>query len=448
MSFFTPVDPFGSAKRVYAHYFYPLPLSIDNLPPASDYYTNGYFAVGGEGGIHKASGGYLRERGFGQPPGNPVTFMSDNLKKDVTTALGQCIGGFAVDVLNYLDAILLTGHLHSLLNAAQAINPQFEVMVVLDMTALTTPVTVGGITLSVQQQCVNILASVAAHPSSSRTPDGRLKFAAFDALAGAGSLAFWTAVIAELDQMDIDVAFMPILLGSPTTSVLDSITYALGQWGTATASQALLPASGFPGIQIQQYRPKDSQIWEAGGSDSFRNGWASAILAGSGQVQLVTWNDFSETSAIQPVTDVTLATNIGVGYAQICPYFATWYLTGVQPPILQDKLFCFYRRQNILAPHLNQTNGLTVEGGTPLVDLIELLAFLTAPARLVINGQTQDVGTGIQQFKVQSTPGFPQFRLQRNGSDVFEFKGPVQIFGSNPLPSGVLDMTYWSGSHP
>jgi len=47
---------------------------------------------------------------------------------------------------------------------------------------------------------------------------------------------------------------------------------------------------------------------------------------------------------------------------------------------------------------------------------------------------------------VRTAPGTPVFALERGGSDVISFKGPIQIFGSGGLPSGVIDMTYWSGS--
>jgi len=47
---------------------------------------------------------------------------------------------------------------------------------------------------------------------------------------------------------------------------------------------------------------------------------------------------------------------------------------------------------------------------------------------------------------VRSAPGVPTFSLLRNGSAVFSFQGGVQIYGTGGLPSGVLDMTYWSGS--
>jgi len=81
---------------------------------------------------------------------------------------------------------------------------------------------------------------------------------------------------------------------------------------------------------------------------------------------------------------------------------------------------------------------------------IELLAFLTAPGELkiTVGGKTytKNAAAGMVSFKVPALPGIPLFTLSRNGADVFSFKGGVQIYGESGLPSGVIDMTYWSGS--
>ena len=39
---------FKSSKKVFAHYFYPFPLSIDNKAPSNDYYNTQYLITNGE----------------------------------------------------------------------------------------------------------------------------------------------------------------------------------------------------------------------------------------------------------------------------------------------------------------------------------------------------------------------------------------------------------------
>ncbi len=167
-------------------------------------------------------------------------------------------------------------------------------------------------------------------------------------------------------------------------------------------------------------------------------------------MQLVTWSDFSESSQVEPYTDATLRTDIGTGFYNLTGYYAAWFLTGVQPPITHDVLYYFYRREpsNAASPAQSTPNKLT--GNAPAENNIELVSFLTAPATIAITigGQSfrQDAAAGISSFKVPIAAGNPQFSLSRSGAEVFSFQGPVQIYGTSGLPSGIIDMTYWSGS--
>jgi hypothetical protein len=166
-------------------------------------------------------------------------------------------------------------------------------------------------------------------------------------------------------------------------------------------------------------------------------------------VQLVTWNDLSESSQVAPYTDTTLQRNIGTGYYDLSGYYAAWFLTGKAPAITHDVLYYFYRREPTTAKVTAQSQPDYVTGGAAEND-IELLAFLTAPGELkiTIGGKTytHNAAAGMVSFKVPSQPGVPLFTLSRNGADVFSFQGGVQIYGTGGLPSGVADMTYWSGS--
>src|ERR1700722_1374635 len=52
---------FNSPKRVFAHYFHPFPLSIDNNPAAKDYYNAQYLSKTGESNKWLKQGGYLSQ---------------------------------------------------------------------------------------------------------------------------------------------------------------------------------------------------------------------------------------------------------------------------------------------------------------------------------------------------------------------------------------------------
>src|SRR5471030_190902 len=51
---------FNSSKRVFAHYFHPFPVSIDNAAPANDYYNKEYLSPTGESSKFAKQGGFLR----------------------------------------------------------------------------------------------------------------------------------------------------------------------------------------------------------------------------------------------------------------------------------------------------------------------------------------------------------------------------------------------------
>jgi glycosyl hydrolase family 71 len=442
---FVMPNPF-QGKPVFAHYFAPFPLSIDNLPALTDYYNMQYLTPGGENNIHLPYGGYLRQRPLAIPPCTAADWLSVNMQSEVQMAIARGISGFCYDILFLNDTRLQT-----LLAAAQLVDVRFKIIPMLDMNGLGTAVT--------PQQAAAEIASVAASPALYRVADGRIAMAAYD--APLQPLLFWSNVISILNAQGINVAFIPVLQGAASDAgTFDPISYALGAWGTVTpsSSAALVgnPAAAeavglkyMMPIGPQQFRPKSQNFWEAGNSAAFRAAWMAAISGDSDLVQVVTWSDFSESGQVQPYTDATLNPAIGTGFYDLTAYYATWFSQGVAPTITQDVLYFFYRRMLSSSAHPNQVDGF-VAVGPPAEDNIEVLAFLTEPGVVKITTAGgafgEAVPAGVTSFKVPSSAGIPVFALLRNGSNVFAAAGPVEIYGAAGIPSGVLDLTYWSGS--
>jgi hypothetical protein len=440
---------FGSSKKVFAHYFYPFPLSIGDVAADADYYNKNYLSPAGESNKWLAQGGFLRQRPLPVEAGPTATYLVDNMEKEVEMAMAAGITGFTVDVLG-ADEVDAGSPLQNLYTAAAAVDSRFKVVVMPDIAALGAN----------QAEVVSIIESVANNPAAYRLADGRLVVTAFD--ASIGSVSFWQAVFSDLSTAGIKVAFVPTFLGwEGNAAAFAPISYGFADWGTATpgasASSQAWPAAahGYGEIFMmpvdpQQYRPKDFLFWEAGNSVAFRNAWTSAIAGDSDWVQLVTWSDFSESSDVEPFTDATLAADIGTGFYDLNAYYASWFLSGQAPTITNDVLYYFYRREPTGAAASAQADATTIASGGPAENDIELLAFLTAPGTLTItiDGQTstQDAPAGLTSFKAPLQPGTPQFSLSRAGTQVISFSGGVQIFGDAGLDSGTLDLTYWSGS--
>lgn len=430
---------FDSPKRVLAHYFYPFPLSIGNQPAPSDYYQMQYLTPGGEAGKWIKVGGYLRSRPLPIAPGTPSGYVLANRQLEVRLALARGITGFSFDVLSFADAISSTGNLQSLLTAAQNVDPRFWVVLMLDMSSLV------GLTQAQAAQIISTYADPVKYPNIARLPDGRILFSAFNATVQ--PLPWWQGVIQMLDAADVDVAFIPLLLGEPSSNPLAAVSHGLGGWGTATpAAAAACPPCMMMPVLPQQFRPKSACFWEASNTATFRAGWLAAINGGAQFVQIVTWSDFSESGQIQPCTDASLNLSIGNGFYDLTAYYATWFATGSPPLITKDVGYWCYKRMSATAAHANQLAMFSPVGAAEESN-IELLAFLSAPGTILINGARFLVPAGVTSLKSPMQPGFPQFNLQRDGSDVFEFKGPVQIYGPGGSPAGVTDVTYWSGSH-
>ncbi|HTD72001.1 MAG TPA: glycoside hydrolase family 71 protein [Steroidobacteraceae bacterium] len=441
---------FNTPQRIFAHYLPTFPASIDNRPSASDYYNVQYLNPAGENGKFEAQGGFLRQRPSGVPVQSNPKWKQLNMQHEVSLAMARGIQGFAFDIMSVTQATDPEGPLQTMLAAASAIDSRFKIIVTPDMTVFKSdPASV-----------IKIYEAAATKPAAYHTADGRLIIGAYD--AGLNSAAWWKSVFSQLAAKNIRVAFVPTFLGwMPNAPSFDPISSGFGDWGTATpfkeafmVNQPAFALSEYGKFFVmpvdpQQYRPKNYFYYEAGNSAAFRSGWNSAITGRSSWVLLVTWNDFSESSQVQPYSDATVRRDIGTGYYDLTGYYAAWLGSRVQPKITHDVLYYFYRREPSNSAGPRQSEGVTVQGSVA-DDKIELLAFLTAPGvlKITIGGQTytHDAPAGLTSFMIPTQPGIPLFALSRDEAEVFSFQGGVQIYGPSGIPSGVIDMTYWSGS--
>ncbi|HEX3603410.1 MAG TPA: glycoside hydrolase family 71 protein [Steroidobacteraceae bacterium] len=441
---------FNSPQRIFAHYISTFPESIDNRASASDYYNVQYLNPKGENDKWLAQGGFLRQRPSGVPVSTAANWKQLNMEREVRMAIARGIQGFTFNVMTLIEATDTAGPLQTMLAAAAAVDKRFKIMVTPDISALRTD----------SATVIKIIEAAAGKPAAYHTDDGRLVLGAYD--AGLNSAAWWKSVFAQLAAKNIRVAFVPTFQGwKASAPSFAAITSGFGNWGTATpfAESAMVgdPATVMKEydkfymmpIDPQQFRPKDYFYYEASNSAAYRSGWTSAINGHSGWAQIVTWSDFSESSQVQLYTDTTLRHDIGTGFYDLTGYYAAWFASRVQPKITHDVLYYFYQREPSAAAGPKQSELDKVQGGVA-DNQIELLAFLTAPGvlKISIGGQTytHDAPAGITSFRIPTQAGTPLFTLSRDEADVFSFQGGVQIYGHSGIPSGVIDMTYWSGS--
>ena len=160
----------ASGKPVFAHYFVPFPVSLDNVDPSSDYYAVNYLQPSGENGKFAACGYFIRERPWTRPPRSEVNWTDLDLQDEVTRAISAGIDGFTCDILvssgeNWTRVL-------ALMDAAAAVDPGFKIVIMPDMSAEFS---------ASPQNLVPAVLQLAAKGAAYRLDDGRLVLAPFDA---------------------------------------------------------------------------------------------------------------------------------------------------------------------------------------------------------------------------------------------------------------------------
>lgn len=102
-------------------------------------------------------------------------------------------------------------------------------------------------------------------------------------------------------------------------------------------------------VTVQSYRPYAQSFWEAGGLANLMATWQGAIAEQADAVQMVTWNDYSESTQFAP--------SLGNDHVplDISSYYLTWYKTGHQPKIVRNVLYLANRSQFVNAKPSRQT---------------------------------------------------------------------------------------------
>jgi hypothetical protein len=423
----------SSKRKVFAHYFSPFPISIDNKDPENDYYQGGFLSLDGERGKHRNYGGYLRQRPLPRPPRPEEDWKLRDMMHEVELASRAGLDGFCFDILGVGEKSVHWKRLKLLLEAAKRVDPEFRIMLMPDMMAHYR---------GKPEAFVPSILEVAEHPSLYRLDDGRLVIAPYN--AHVQKPEWWQEQLAALADKGVEVAFVPLFQAWwKYADDYAPLAYGLSDWGAGTADELLtggrtespqkahaLGKLWMAPVRPQDFRPKSYLGFEAHNTALFRRMWSIAIDGQADWVQLITWNDYSEASEIAPSTCTQYM------LYDLTAYYTAWFKLGTPPKIKRDALYYTYRVQRTDAkpdPE-KQSKPFRVRGARPY-DEIELLALLTAPGTLEIAiGDTvkrQDVEAGLQTLRVPLQSGTPVFRLIRGGKTAMEVTGKWEIDASD-----------------
>ncbi len=458
----------SSRKKVFANWVVSLPLSIDNLAPAVDYYATEYLDPTGEDGRHAAYGGYLRDRPLGRRPLAGDWRMKD-LKTEVRQAISAGIDGFTMVVYTLPGTPTATdvpgwNTARMMMQAAAAVDPRFKIIPMPDMSALTS---------TTADHLAQNLAYLATFPSIYRTPDGRPLFSPFyaelrtvswwsgwlDAMAHTYGkpAALWPTFLDETRNQD---GFAPIIDGIGGWGGRDPVGNATDHgYMSAKYRIGLAHALGKPfmtPVSVQDERPRAGTWLEAGNLQNLRNTWDIAIDGRADWAQLLTWNDLPESSGILP------SLHHGWALLDLMAYYTTWFKTGRRPVITKDAVYLTHRKHFAGdRPTFPQSIiGVNI-GPTPTRNNAEAQLFLTAPATVTLRSGSSvrkcRAPAGISTCTVPLGTGAVRAKVVRHGTTTVRVTSPwavthmpfvqdLQYVGVSSLREGWTGRAAWRGT--
>ncbi|MGI8626732.1 MAG: endo-1,3-alpha-glucanase family glycosylhydrolase [Geodermatophilaceae bacterium] len=235
------------------------------------------------------------------------------------------------------------------------------------------------------------LAQLYAYPSAEQV-DGGYMLSSFD--AEARSPEWWTRVTTPLARHGYRTKFIAVLLNPSDANftAFAPIVYGYGWWGARTpvsvdhqrnlAQKAHeMGRKWMEPVAFQDTRPQARQYAEAGNSELLRRSWGRAISQHADYVQMVTWNDYSESTSFAP------SMAHGRTLLDANRLYLEWYKSDVKPAITTDHIFLTHRTHPYAA---RTTSGIvvmkpTLDGSAMAPrDTVEALVYLTAPAQVSI----------------------------------------------------------------
>ena len=430
-----------AARKVFIDYFPPYPLSFTNRLAQNDIYSTDYLRRDGERGEFFNAGGFIRDRPLPAGPWASPYWMQINYAIEILRAQRMGAAGFVFDVVD-VGAGRGAAQLSLMLDTAAHVAPQFRIVPELDTNILRSASVV---------EFESVLEYVWSQPAAFHLPDGRLLVTPF-----APELlptAFWQRLLDDMRAKKKPVAFMPVLLDvQKFAQSFAPMSYGQSTWGDRDVQSpdvlvglrgtGKLPPDGvwMAPVAPQDARPNQSILWEARNTQNYRKGWMDAIHDGSRYVHVITWNDYSESTHIEPSVFTQFV------FYDLGAFYTRWFVSGRMPRITQEAIYYTYRREIFQPDRLPLATDTPLKslGSTPIENEIEMVAFLPEPAvlQIEIDGVTSEksAAAGLAELRVPARPGKPTFRILRGNTLIEEVVGQwrivAQLRALNPLYAG------------
>lgn len=433
-----------SEKKVFAHYMPPYPISLDDEDPKRDYYSRNYLSPRGENGKFRSVGGLLRDRPLPRAPIGAGYELVD-ATKEVEQASAAGIDGFTMNILDWSGSLWDRSLLMA--EAADQDDQGFVVVPNLDLAS------------NADNEPIDYIASRLAEfynsPAAYRLPDRRYVLSSFK--AEERSAGWWASLLSELEERHgIKIALVAVLLDASEDNLKEfaPISYALSTWGLRSSTSIMdapdhariahrAGVKWMAPVAVQDVRHHKLVYAEAGNTETLRASWSRALADKADLVQLVTWNDYSESTHFAP------SQAHGSGFLDVNGYFLTQFKTGRQPAITGDQLVVSHRIQKHgTEPTVQRSRMAPTLSGVKVKprNTVEVLAMLKAPASITVrtgsSSSTFSAPAGLSSIVVPLQEGVVAARASRGGQDVAEVTSPHKVVGSLPH----YDLQYYAAS--
>jgi glucan endo-1,3-alpha-glucosidase len=373
--------------------------------------------------------------------GNTYPYSQSSWLSDVNTASSAGIDGFA---LNMGSDYWQPDRIADAYSAAQSSGTNFKLFLSLDMTSLGCSSSNDANTL------VSLVQRFANHPNQAKHNGKTLvsTFAGSDCTFGTGSVHGWqSSFVDALTNSGYPIFFVPSIFSDVSTFASNSWMDGELNWNsgwpmdgsdlTTSSDSTYMAALGskeyMPAISPFFFTHFSPQTWNKNwlyrGDDwLYCTRWEQVIAMRNSvkMTEILTWNDYGESSYIGPITGALPAgsevwTNgyDHTGLSVLTKYYATAFKTGQYPAITQDSITMWSRPH----PHdaTAQNDGTGKPTGWDWTDDNLYAVVLTKGAAIVTmtsgsNTQSWSVSAGLTKLKMPSSVGGISGRIFRDGA--------------------------------
>ncbi|MCE1174096.1 MAG: hypothetical protein LWW77_05745 [Propionibacteriales bacterium] len=402
-----------SGHPVFAHYFPPYPISLDNVNGTSDYYATQYLLPSGESSKFASVGGLLRDRPLPRSPLSGDYQLAD-MKTEVSQAKQAGINGFAVDILSFNTADRNWQLTVKLLNAAAA-DGQFKVMLQPDMTSL------GSVSTSTFAQAI---ASLAGYSSVYRDSNGAVVISPFYT---EGKTPSWYSDMLKTlkSNYGVNAVLLPLFLDASNMSSYASLSIGFGNWGIRDPQSAAtwtnwsakahsLGKLWMEPVAVQDVRPNQKVYTEAVNTNTLAATWNRAIGQNADLALMTTWNDYSESTSFAPSADH------GWAFLDLNKYFVTKFQSG-SASVSTEKLMIVHRIQRTDTA-VTYSGTMSRVGATSPSNNVQIVTLLKQSADVTVtiggNTYTYTASAGLYTKSYDLQPGYFTATASRSGATV------------------------------